>query len=77
MTDSIVEYRSTPTGCVCAHPMEISMMSSSEMKEASSGVPSPLVIFISNNQFWKESGDGTSQSLDTVADEVMDILDGS
>ena len=53
------------------------MMSSSKMKEAFSGVPSPLVLFISNNRFWMELGDGTSRSLDTVVDKVTDILDGS
>ena len=77
MTDSIAEYRSTPNGCVCAHPTEIPMMSSSKIKEASSGVPSLLVILISNKQFWKESGDGTSRSLGAVADEVTDILHGN
>ena len=77
MTDSIAEYQSTPNGCMCARPTEISMMSSSKVKEASSGVPSPLVILISNKRFWKESGDGTSRSLGTVADEVMDILHGN
>ena len=45
------------------------MMSSSEMKEASCGVPSPLVMVTNSNLFRKDLGDGTSQSLDAVADE--------
>ena len=44
------------------------------MKEASSGVPSPLVMVTNSNLFRKDLGDGTSQSLDAVADEVTDIL---
>ena len=58
---------------VCSSDMQISMMSSSEMKEASSGVPSPPVMVINSNLFRKDLGDGTSQSLDAVADEVTDI----
>ena len=61
---------------MCACPMQISMMSSSEMKEASSGVPSPLVMVTNSNLFQKDSRDRTSQSLDAVADEVTDILGG-
>ena len=39
-------------------------------------MPSPLVIVINSNLFRNELGDGTSQSLDAVADEVMDIVEG-
>ena len=56
--------------------MQISMMSSSKMEEASIGVPSPLVMVINSNLFRNELGDGTSQSLDAVAEEVMDIVEG-
>ena len=51
-------------------------MSSSVMEEASIGVPSPLVIEINSNLSRNELGDGTSQSLDAVAEEVMDIVEG-
>ena len=51
-------------------------MSSSVMEEASIGVPSPLVMVINSNLFQNESGDGTSRSLDAVAEEVMDIMEG-
>ena len=51
-------------------------MSSSVMEEASIGVPSPLVTEINNNLFQNELGDGTSQSLDAVAEEVTDIVEG-
>ena len=61
---------------MCASPMQISMMSSSKKKEASSGVPSPLVMVTNSNLFQKDLGDRTSQSLDAVADEVTDILGG-
>ena len=44
------------------------------MKEASSGVPSPLAMVTNSNLFRKDLGDGTSQSLDAVADEVTDIV---
>ena len=71
-----MEYWSTPNGWMCAHPMQISMMSFSKMKEASSGVPSPLVMVTNSNLFQKDLGDGTSRSLDAVADEVMGILGG-
>ena len=56
--------------------MQISMVSSSEMEEASIGVPSPLVMVIKSNLLRNELGDGASQSLDAVAEEVMDILEG-
>ena len=56
--------------------MQISMMSSSEMEEASIGVPSPLVMVIKSNLLRSELGDGTSQSLDAVAEKVMDIMEG-
>ena len=46
------------------------------MKEASIGVPSPLVIGINNNLSQNESGDGTSRSLDAVVEEVTDIVEG-
>ena len=39
-TESAAEYRSTPNGWVCALLTQSSTMSSSEMEEASSGVPS-------------------------------------
>ena len=48
----------------------------SKMEEASIGVPSPLVIESKHNLLWNESGDGTSQSLDVVAEEVTDIVVG-
>ena len=51
-------------------------MSSSKMEEASIGVPSPLVIVINSNLFRNELGDGTSRSLDAVAEEVTDIVEG-
>ena len=59
---------------VCALLTQTSTMSSSKMEEASSGVPSPLVIETTSNLSCNESGDGTSQSLDVVAEEVMDIV---
>ena len=43
MTDSIAEYQSTPLGCVCPNQMQILMMSSSWMEEASNRVPLPQV----------------------------------
>ena len=49
-------------------------MSSSVMEEASIGVPSPLVIEINSNLFQNESGDGTSQCLIALAEEVTDIV---
>ena len=67
------EYQSTPNGRMCARLMQISMMSFSEM-EASNGVPSPHVMVTNSNLFREDSGDGTSRSLDAVADEVMDIM---
>ena len=76
MTDSAAEYRSTPNGQACALLMQISMMSSSIMEEASIGVPSPLVIESNSNLSQNELGDGTSQSLDAVAEEVTDIVEG-
>ena len=39
-------------------------------------MPSPLVIEINSNLSQNESGDGTSRSLDAVAEEVMDIVEG-
>ena len=39
-------------------------------------MPSPLVMVINSNLFQNESGDGTSQSLDAVAEEVMAIVEG-
>ena len=71
-----MEYRSTPDGWVCALQMQISMMSSSVMEEASIGVPSPLVVVINSNLVWNELGDGTSWSLNAVVEEVMDIVEG-
>ena len=50
-------------------------MPSSIMEEASIGVPSLLVMVIDSNLFLNESGDGTSQSLDAVVEEVMDIVE--
>ena len=35
-----------------------------------------LAMVTKSNLFGKDSGDGTSQSLDAVADEVMDIVGG-
>ena len=77
MTNSTAEYWSTPNGQVCALLMQISMMSSSKMEEASIGVPSPLVMVINSNLFQNELGDGTSWSLNAVAEEVMDIVKGT
>ena len=51
-------------------------MSSPKMEEASIGVPSPLVIESKHNLLRNDLGDGTSQSLDVVAEEVMDIMVG-
>ena len=51
-------------------------MSSSKMEEASIGVPSPLVMESKHNLSWNDLGDGTSQSLDVVAEEVTDIVGG-
>ena len=56
--------------------MQISMMSSSEIEEASIGVPSPLVIDSKHNLLQNESVGGTSQSLEVVAEEVTDIFGG-
>ena len=39
-------------------------------------MPSPLVIEIDSNLAQNESGDGTSQSLDAVVEEVTDIVEG-
>ena len=52
------------------------MMSSSGMEEVSIEVPSPLVIVIDSNLFRNELGDGTSRSLDSVVEEVTDIMEG-
>ena len=68
-----MENQSTPNGWVCTLLTHNSTMSSSEMEEASSGVPSPLIIETTSNLSCNESGDGTSQSRDTVAEEVTDI----
>ena len=46
------------------------------MEEASIGVPSLLVMVINSNLFRNELGDGTSRSLDAVAEEVTDIVEG-
>ena len=73
MTDSAVEYWSTPNGQVCALWIQSSMMSSSEMEEASIGVPSPLVMVIKSNLLRNESGDGTSRSLDAVTEELWTL----
>ena len=55
--------------------MQISMMSSSEIEEASIGVPSLFVVVTRHNLLLKTmSVDGTSQSLEAVAEEVMDIF---
>ena len=56
--------------------MQIPTMSSSKIEEASIGVPSLLVIESKHNLSWNELGDGTSQSLEVVAEEVMDIVVG-
>ena len=56
--------------------MQISTMSSSEMEEASIGVPSPLVMVSNSNLFQNESGGGTSLSLNAVAEEVTYIVVG-
>ena len=76
MTDSTAEYWSAPNGQVCALQTQISMMSSSEMEEASIGVSSPLVMVSNSNLFQNELGGGTSQSLDAVAEELTDIVAG-
>ena len=39
-------------------------------------MPSPLVMVIQSNLLRNELGDGTSQSLDAVAEEVTDIMEG-
>ena len=60
-TDPIVEYRSTPKGWVWPYLTQILMMSSSEIKEASIGVSSFLVINTRHNLSPKmTSADGTS-----------------
>ena len=51
-------------------------MSSSKMEEASIGVPSPPVMESKHNLLQNELGDGTSRSLEVVAEEVMDIVVG-
>ena len=51
-------------------------MSSSEMEEASIGVSSPLIIESKHNLSRNDLGDGTSQSLDVVVEEVTDIVVG-
>ena len=43
MTNSIAEYLSTPSGCMCPNRTQIVMMSSSCIEAASNRVPSPLV----------------------------------
>ena len=47
----------TPNGWVCALHMQSSTMSSSKMEEASSGVPSLLMIETTSNLSGKGSGD--------------------
>ena len=54
--------------------MHISTMSSSEIEEASIGVPSPLVIDSKHNLSQNELVGGTSQSLEAVVEEVTDIF---
>ena len=55
--------------------MQISMMSSSEIEEASIGVPSLFVMVTRHNLLLKTmSVDGTSQSQEAVAEEGMDII---
>ena len=50
-------------------------MSSSEIEEASIGVPSLFVMVTRHNLLLKTmSVDGTSRSLEAVAEEVMDII---
>ena len=56
--------------------MQSSMMSSSEIEEAFIGVPSPLIMDIKHYLLQNESVDGTSQSPEVVAEEVMDIFVG-
>ena len=56
-TKSAAEYQSTPNRWVCALLMQSSTMSSSEMEEASSGVPSLLVMETTNNLSCNELGD--------------------
>ena len=73
-TESAAEYRSTPNGQVCALLTQSSTMSSSEMEEASSGVPSLFTNETTSSLSGKGSGDWTSQSRETVAEEVTDML---
>ena len=55
--------------------MQISMMSSSEVEEASIGVPYLLVMVTRHNLPLKTmSVDGTSQSMEAVVEEVTDIF---
>ena len=55
--------------------MEISMMSSSEIEEASIGVSSPLVMVTRHNLLLKTMPvDGSSWSPEAVVEEVMDIF---
>ena len=56
-TESAAEYQSTPNGRVCALLVQSSMMSSSEMEEASSRVPSLLMIETTSSLSGKGSGD--------------------
>ena len=56
--------------------MQISMMSSSEIEEASIGVPSPLVIDSKHKLSQNELVGRTSRSLEVVAEEVTDIFVG-
>ena len=51
------------------------MMSSSEIEEASIGVPSLLAMDIRHNLSRSILVDGTSQSLEAVTEEVTDIFE--
>ena len=59
----------------CDPSWQISTMSSSEIEEASMGVPSLLVMITRHNLLLKTmSVDGTSQSPEAVVEEVTDIF---
>ena len=78
MTDSITEYQSTPSGCMCPNWMQISMTSSSRMEEAPIRVPSLLVNM--KRHIWLERLDTQlgikSLAAKAVIVEVVDIMVG-
>ena len=46
------------------------------MEEASIGVLSPLALESKHSLLQNDLGDGTARSLDVVAEEEMDIVEG-